>query len=69
MSALNISEWDSIFESTATAARGIERNSQRGGQLGHKWSWPRNITGIGLVWTGIHGLKPTRLEPVVTVQS
>ena len=51
MSALNISERDSIFESAATAARGNkwDSQSQRGTErFGHKWSWSRNISGTGL---------------------
>ena len=49
MSALNISERDSIFKSAATAARGNkwDSQSQRGEPRGHKWS--RDITGIGLI--------------------
>ena len=49
MSALNISERDSVFESAATAARGNkwDSQSQRGKPRGHKWS--RDITGIGLI--------------------
>ena len=51
MSALNISERDSVFESAATAARGNkwDSQSQRGTErFGHKWSWSRNLSGIGL---------------------
>ena len=49
MSALNISERDSVFESAATAARGNkwDSQSQRGEPRGYEWS--RNITGIGLI--------------------
>ena len=49
MSALNISERDSIFKSAATAARGNkwDSQSQRGKPRGYKWS--RDITGIGLI--------------------
>ena len=59
MSALNISERDSVFESAATAARGNkwDSQSQRGTErFGHKWSWSRNISGIGLFESGTKGL-------------
>ena len=66
MSALNISERDSVFESAATAARGNkwDSQSQRGTErFGHKWSWSRNISGIGLFESGTKGLiAPNRSE-------
>ena len=66
MSALNISERDSVFESAATAARGNkwDSQSQRGTEwFGHKWSWSRNITGTGLFRSGTQGLiGPNRSE-------
>ena len=66
MSALNISERDSVFESAATAARGDkwDSQSQRGTErFGHKWSWSRNFTGTGLLRSGTKGLiSPFRFE-------
>ena len=57
MPALYISEWDSVLESAAAAARGDKWCNQRNNELGRQWCWTRLITGIGcfdvrLLWLG-----------------